>query len=421
MAVSGPGTSGTVRSTGPPAGGPVPAGARRIKAYADTVWRRLRPGERGALPVVLGLAVVWLVFQSQNGNFLSPRNLSNISVDLVGTGMIAAGLIFVLVIGEIDLSVGSLSGLAGAVYASSNVNHGVPEWLAVLLALASGAAAGALQGFFIARARVPSYAITLAGLLAWNGLMLYLLSPTGTIDINDNGFVAALTDHYFSAVWVAYGLAALGAAGYVLTAHLRVRRRKAAGVPHQPLTEIWVRAALLAALAFTAAWMLNRFQGVPLALLIFLIMVAGLDYVLRRTSYGRMVIALGGKDEGARRAGIDVLRVRVSVFMISGALAAAGGLFTASRLVSASQGTGSDGQVLINAVAAAVLGGTSLFGGRGTIWSALFGVLVIESIASGMALLGAGQPLQLVITGGVLFVAVVIDSLLHHPPARSRV
>ncbi|MBM9503385.1 sugar ABC transporter permease [Actinacidiphila acididurans] len=420
MAVSGPGTPGTVRSTGPPAGGPVPAGARRIKAYADVVWRRLRPGERSALPVVLGLVVVWAVFQSQNGNFLSPRNLSNISVDLVSTGMIAAGLIFVLVIGEIDLSVGSLSGLAGAVYAALNVSHGVPEWLAVLLALASGAAAGALQGFFVARARVPSYAITLAGLLAWNGLMLYLLSPTGTIDINDNGFVASLTDHYFSDVWVAYGLATLGTAGYVLTAHLRVRRRKAAGVPHQPLTEIWVRAALLAGLAFTAAWMLNRFQGVPLALLIFLIVVAGLDYVLRRTSYGRMVIALGGKGEGARRAGIDVLRVRVSVFMMSGTLAAVGGLFMTSRLVSASQATGSDGQVLINAVAAAVLGGTSLFGGRGTIWSALFGVLVIESIASGMALLGAGQPLQFVITGGVLFVAVVIDSLLHHPPARNR-
>jgi D-xylose transport system permease protein len=178
---------------------------------------------------------------------------------------------------------------------------------------------------------------------------------------------------------------------------------------------------VVAAVAFTAAWELNRFQGLPLALLVFLVIVAGLDFVLHHTLYGRTVIALGGGVEAARRAGVDVDRARISVFMLSGTLAAVGGLFVTSRLVSATQGAGS-GQMLINVVAAAVLGGTSLFGGRGTIWSALLGVLVIQSIASGMALLGAGQPLQFMITGGVLAAAVIIDSLLRRAQqARGRV
>lgn len=411
--MSGRETPEVAHPTGPPAAGPVPAGVRRIRRYADVAWHRLRPGERSALPVMAVLVVVGLIFQSLNGNFLSPRNLSNISVDMVGTGMLAVGLVYVLVIGEIDLSVGSVSGLTAAVYAAANVNHGVPEWLAVILALAAGAAIGAVQGFFFAVTGGPAFAITLAGLLTWNGLMLYLVGGNGTIDIDDDGFVASLTSNYFTDDRVGYGLAAVGAIVYFLTAHWRIRRRRAAGVPHEPLAEIWVRTGVFAAMAFAAAWVLNRYQGLPLALLIFLLTVAALDYGLHRTTYGRTVIALGGKGEGARRAGVDVPRVRVSVFVISGTLAAVGGLFVTSRVVSASQGTGGDGQMLINAIAASVLGGTSLFGGRGPIWSVLLGVLVIQSIASGMALLGAGPPLQFVITGGVLFVAVIIDSLLH--------
>jgi D-xylose transport system permease protein len=207
-------------------------------------------------------------------------------------------------------------------------------------------------------------------------------------------------------------LAALAAAGYVLAAYRLSRRRRAAGLPFQPLGEIWARTGVLGAVLFAAAWTLNHFQGLPLAPLIFLIVVAGLDYVLRRTHYGRAVVALGGGVEAARRAGIDVVRVRISVFLVSGTLAAVGGLFVTSQLVSATNEAGG-GQTLISAIAAAVLGGASLFGGRGTIWSALLGVLVIESIASGMALLGAAQPVQFMITGGVLFAAVIVDSLLR--------
>jgi D-xylose transport system permease protein len=380
------------------------------------VGRRLREGDLGPVPVLLALAVTWAVFQGLNRNFLSPRNLSVLSVDIVGTGIIAVGIVFVLLIGEIDLSVGSLAGLAGAVFASLNVNLGMAEWLAVLIALLCGAAAGAVHGFSFARIGVPAFVVTLAGLLAWNGVMLYLLGTETSINFSESGLVATLTSRYFDAAVVAYGLASLATAAYLLVSWHDRRRRGAAGMPYRPVSRIWVRTALLAVVAFTAVHVLRRFEGVPLALLIFLAVVVVSDLFLRRTPYGRRVLALGGGVEAARRAGVDVTRVRISVFVVSGTLAAVGGLFVASRLTSASQAPGS-GMLLINAIAAAVIGGTSLFGGRGSPWSALLGVLIIQSIASGMALLGVEPPIQFVVTGGVLYVAVVFDSLARRAVA----
>ncbi|MEU4878262.1 sugar ABC transporter permease [Streptomyces sp. NPDC021608] len=382
--------------------------------------RRLREGDLGPLPALLALAVTWAVFQSLNGNFLSPRNLSVLSVDIVGTGVIAVGIVFVLLIGEIDLSVGSLAGLAGAVFASLNVNLGMPEWLAVLVAVACGAAAGALHGYSFARIGVPAFVVTLAGLLAWNGVMLYLLGTETSINFSETGLVATLTSRYFGTAVAGYGVASLATAAYLLVALRDRRRRTAAGMPYAPVGRIWVRTALLAAAAFTAVHVLGRFEGVPLALLLFLAVVVASDLFLRRTPYGRRVLAVGGGVEAARRAGVDVTRVRIAVFVASGTLAAAGGLFVASRLTSASQVPGS-GMLLINAVAAAVIGGTSLFGGRGSPWSALLGVLIIQSIASGMALLGVDSPIQFIVTGGVLYVAVVLDSLARRAAlARGR-
>ncbi|MEW2396404.1 sugar ABC transporter permease [Streptomyces sp. NPDC046862] len=370
----------------------------------------MRQGGLGPVPVLIALAVIWVIFQGLNDNFLSPRNLSVLSVDIVGTGMVAVGIVFVLLIGEIDLSVGSLAGLAGAVFASLNVNLGMPEWLAVILAVVSGAAAGAVHGFFFARIGVPAFVVTLAGLLAWNGLTLYLLAPESAINVGDNGLVAMLTSRYFGATVATYGLAALGTAAYLLVSYHDRRRRSAAGMPSRPMSEIWARTALLAVVSFATVYVLGRFQGLPLALLIFLAVIIASDLFLRRTPHGRKVLALGGGVEAARRAGVDVARVRIAVFMVSGTLAAVGGLFVASRLTSASQVPGS-GTLLISAIAAAIIGGTSLFGGRGSAWSALLGVLIIQSIASGMALLGVDPPVQLMITGGVLLTAVAFDSL----------
>ncbi|MEU7430080.1 sugar ABC transporter permease [Streptomyces sioyaensis] len=376
----------------------------------EILKRRFHSGELGSVPVALGLVVVWIIFESLNENFLSPRNLSNLSVDIVGPGMISVGVVFVLLLGEIDLSVGSVSGLAAAVFAVLSVNQGMPEAPALLLAVLGGTMIGAIQGFFLAKVGVPAFVVTLAGLLGWNGLMLYILGASGTINIDENGLVAKLTSHYFTNVAAAYGLAALGTAAFFLTSYHGLRRRRAAGVPCRPLSEIVLRTGVLAVISLAAAWVLNQFLGLPLALLIFLVMLVGLDYVLRRTPYGRMIFALGGSVEASRRTGLNVSLVRISVFMISGTMAAIGGLFLASRVTSASQTSGG-GNLLMDAIAAAVIGGTSLFGGRGRTWSALLGVLVIQSIASGVALMGIQTAVQFMITGGVLLVAVVIDSL----------
>lgn len=378
--------------------------------YWGEFTRRMRSGELGSVPVVVGLLVIWLVFQWQDAAFLSAENLSNLSIDIVGTGLIAAGIVFVLLLGEIDLSVGSVSGLAGAVFAVLAVNHGMPEWQALLVALLVGAVVGALHGFFFARVGVPAFVVTLAGLLAWNGLMLQVLGSDGTINLSDDGLVATLTTYYFTDISVAYGTATVAVGGYFLAQFLDARRREAVGIPSRPLNEILVRTGVLAVLAFAAAYTLNQYYGMPLALLLFLVILVVLDVVLRRTSYGRRVFALGGNTEAASRAGINVVAVRVSVFAIAGTMAAAGGLMIASRIQAANQGAGS-GNLLMEAIAAAVIGGTSLFGGRGSIWSALLGMLVIGSIASGMALLGIAAAVQYMITGGVLLAAVVIDSV----------
>ncbi|MFI9271458.1 sugar ABC transporter permease [Kitasatospora sp. NPDC052896] len=388
-----------------PAGRP-PGG----RAQLGDVARRLRGGELGSLPAALGLVVIWVVFQSLDSQFLSPRNLSNLGVDIVGPGLIAVGLVFVLLIGEVDLSLGAVSGLAAAVFAVLNVNQGLPEWLAIVAALLVGAAIGLAQGFLFARIGVPAFVVTLAGLLIWNGLMLNVLGASGTINLHDQGLVPALTDRYFTVPAVGYGLAALGTVAFFLASYHDGRRRRAAEVPARPLGEIVVRTTGVAVIAFVAAYVLNRFEGLPLALLIMLAFVVGLDFVLRRTRYGRKVVAIGGGVEAARRSGAKVVRVRISVFAASATLASIGGLFLASRVASVGQTSGST-NLLINAIAAAVIGGVSLFGGRGTTWSALLGILVIQSIASGMVLLGIQPAVQSMVTGGVLLAAVILDSL----------
>ncbi|MFF7733440.1 MULTISPECIES: sugar ABC transporter permease [unclassified Streptomyces] len=381
-----------------------------LKGYVTEYRRKMKSGDLGSIPVVIGLAIIWIIFTSLNSNFLTAGNLSDMSVAMVGTGMIAVGIVFVLLLGEIDLSVGSVSGVAGASFAVLNVTNGMNEWLAFVLAIITGTVAGALHGFFFAKVGVPAFAVTLAGLLFWNGLMLQILGDNGTINLDPDGVVAQLTSYYFSDVAAAYALAAVVTAGFFLSSFLENRRREAAGVPSRPLSETIVRTALLAVLAFAVAIVFNQYKGLPLAVVIFMVVLLVTDFVLRRTSYGRKVFALGGSVEASRRAGINVEMVRISVFAISGTFAAAGGLFIASKIAAANQGAGG-GDLLMNAIAAAVIGGTSLFGGRGRTWNALLGVLVIVSIQYGLALEGIASPVQYMITGGVLLATVVIDAV----------
>ncbi|MFI6809716.1 sugar ABC transporter permease [Streptomyces luteogriseus] len=381
-----------------------------LKGYVTEFRRKMKSGDLGSIPVVIGLAIIWIIFTSLNSNFLTAGNLSDMSVAMVGTGMIAVGIVFVLLLGEIDLSVGSVSGVAGASFAVLNVTNGMNEWLAFVLAILTGTVAGVLHGFFFAKIGVPAFAVTLAGLLFWNGLMLQILGSNGTINLDPDGVVAQLTSYYFSDVAAAYALAAVVTAGFFLSSFLGNRRREAAGVPSRPLSETIVRTVLLAVLAFTVAIVFNQYKGLPLAVVIFIAVLLVTDFVLRRTSYGRKVFALGGSVEASRRAGINVEMVRISVFAISGTFAAVGGLFIASKIAAANQGAGG-GDLLMNAIAAAVIGGTSLFGGRGRTWNALLGVLVIVSIQYGLALEGIASPVQYMITGGVLLATVVIDAV----------
>lgn len=381
-----------------------------LKGYLTEFKRKLHAGDLGSIPVVIGLILICVIFQSLNSNFLSAKNLSDISVAMVATGMMAVGIIFVLLLGEIDLSVGSVSGVSGAIVAVLSVTHGLNEWLAVLVALASGASIGAIHGFFFARLGAPAFAVTLAGLLFWLGFMLQLLGDQGTINLDDEGVVGNLTTYFFSDVAAAYGLAAAAVAVFFLSSFVDSRRRQAAGVPSRPLGDIVFRTALLAVVSFAAAFMFNQYKGLPLALVLFLAVLVLTDFVLRRTAYGRKIFALGGSVEASRRAGINVTAVRISVFAIAGTFAAVGGLFWASKIAAANQSAGA-GDLLMNVIAAAVIGGTSLFGGRGRTWNALLGVMVIVSIQYGLQLQGIATPIQYMITGGVLLATVVIDSV----------
>ncbi|WP_372509490.1 sugar ABC transporter permease [Streptomyces humicola] len=378
--------------------------------YLREFKRRMRSGDLGSMPVIVALILIWGIFQGLNSSFLSANNLSTVAFNVVGIGMIAVGIVFVLLLGEIDLSVSYVSGLAGAVFAVLSVYHGVPDYLALVLGLVTGAAIGALQGFFFAKVGVPAFVVTLAGFLAWNGAMLWVLGKNGTINLPTNGLLYNLYNYTFSDVAAAYGLALIGTVVYLAASLWETRRRRSAGVPFRPLSEIVVKTVLLAIVAFGAAAVLNQASGLPLCVLIFLLVVVGLDLVLRRTAYGRQVFAVGGGIEAARRAGINVAWVRISVFMISGTMAALGGMFLAGQVNSA-QSTQGGGNTLMEAIAAAVIGGTSLFGGRGKTWSALLGALVIVSIQQGMYILNLNTAIQYMITGAVLLAAVVVDSV----------
>ncbi|MEY9844918.1 sugar ABC transporter permease [Streptacidiphilus sp. MAP5-3] len=384
-----------------------------LQGYVNEFVRKVRGGELGSLPVIIGLIVIWAVFSLNDGKFFAPSTAEFVAYYMVGVGLLSIGLVFVLLLGEIDLSVGSVSGLAAAFFAVISVNDGLNPWLAVLLTLAGGALVGALQGWVFAKIGVPAFVVTLSGFLAWQGVMLWLLGSTGTINLPDTGLIHFLSGNsYFLGgdISGAYILAALAVASLAVGSFLEQGRRRKAGVPFRATGEIVLRSVLLAIGAFGVAYVLNQASGVPNAAVLFLALLIIADFVLRRTAYGRKIFAVGGNIEASRRAGISVSAIRISVYAISGAFAALGGLAIAAETGAAGQ-AGSDPNNLMMAIAAAVIGGTSLFGGRGRVWSALLGMLVISSIQSGLYMLGLNLDIQYMIMGVVLLAAVVVDSL----------
>lgn len=372
-------------------------------AYID----RLKTGELGALPVIFGLIVIGVVFYSQESAFLSAFNLTNLALQISAVGILSIGVVWVLLLGEIDLAIGSLSGLAAAVCVVSNLDGGVPGWLAIILGLAVGAGVGLAHGLIITMLRVPSFIVTLAGLIGWQGVLLYTLGSGGTRNITDDQ-ILALTDTFFAAA-VAWPIAIVLIGLLVGSDHWRRISRKRAGLVSEPFASMLIRHVIVGAAGIVAVAVFTSDRGLPLAVLILLALVVIFDLVARRTQFGRHVFAVGGNPEAARRAGINVERIRILVFVMSGAFAAAGGIMYASRLLAVNQASGS-GSVLLLAIAGAVIGGTSLFGGRGTIYAALLGALVLGSVANGIALLGLSSDFEFMITAAVLLAAVVVDA-----------
>jgi D-xylose transport system permease protein len=388
-----------------------------VRGMAALALRRIRQGEIGPLPVIFGLIVIAVIFQTQNTNYLRPLNLTNLLVQVTPFGIIAIGVVLVLLLGEIDLSIGSVSGFCAGIMAVLSVKHGANGWLALVVAILSGTGIGFVIGVWRSKLQVPSFVVTLAGLIGFQGALIYILGSTGTINLND----AKITDlaNRVLPVWMGWTLAIMLIAAYALgRLTLRVRRARA-GLRSEPMAVFIARMIFLAGplLGMVALMSVNRspgefarIEGVPLAVVIFLGLIVVFDLVMRRTRFGRDVYAVGGNEEAARRAGISVDRIRITVFCLSSTLAAFGGILAASRLFAVNQSSGAS-DTLLNSIAAAVIGGTSLFGGRGNIWSALLGALVIGSIANGMDLLALESSVKFMITGSVLLAAVTIDAV----------
>jgi D-xylose transport system permease protein len=389
-----------------------------VGAYAKRWWTDVKSGELGSLPIFVGLIIIAVVFQSQNDRFLTASNFVNLILQTAPYAVIAMGVTFVLLLGEIDLSIGFVSGVGGVMTAILLTPDGNELPVAVVFAIVFGAgiAIGTLHGLIITKIGVPSFVVTLAGLLAWNGVVLLLIGSRGTV-ILQNDFIIGIAND-FMAPGVAWILMIVATALYALIQLSRVRSRRKAGLQTDPMLIVALRiVGLGAALAIVVA-VANQDRGIPYAALLVGALLLFWTFVLNRTRFGRHVYAVGGNAEAARRAGIDVDRVKIACFAFCSFMAVLGGIVLASRLRSVDTNTGG-GQALLYPIAAAVIGGTSLFGGRGTMKAAILGALVMLSIDNGLGLTGLSSGTKFVLTGGVLLLAVTVDSISRRGRAQS--
>jgi len=402
-----------------PAGGPIgTAPADEGTSFSlRRAFAALARGDLASVRVLLGIAVIWTIFQIANDRFLSAVNLSNLTLQIAATATISIGVVLVLLLGEIDLSVGAVSGLAAGVMAVLAVQHGWAPILGIAAGLGVGVAIGAFNGLIVTRFGVPSFVVTLAGLLAWQGALLWVLGDTGSVNLPPS-IITDLTTTFFDPV-VGWILGAAAVAAYAASRLAVRRRREAAGLGVSPLSGLALQLGVIAAAVVAAVAILNADRGVPLAAVIVVVLMILFTFITERTRYGRHIFAVGGNEEAARRAGINVNRIKVSVFTLASMLAAAGGILAASRLLAVNQQSGS-GDVLLLAIAGPVIAGTSLFGGRGYIWSALLGAVVIGSISNGMDLLALDSDVKFMITGAVLLGAVTIDAVTRQRREASR-
>ncbi|GAA2573032.1 ABC transporter permease [Winogradskya consettensis] len=389
-----------------------------VASHLHDYWGRVRGGDIGSLPAVLGLIVLCLVFGIARPTFFSATNFANLFPQGAAVIFIAMGLVFVLLLGEIDLSAGFASGVCGAVMALLMADHGWSWYTAIPAALVTGLVIGFVLGFLVAKLGIPSFVVTLAGFLAFQGILLVLLSGGKIVSIRET-FVLSLANKNVPAVW-SWIIAIIAIAAYAGVQFLKVRNRAVRGLVTDPMGIVLARIAGLAVLLLVAVAVLTKersinplvisVKGVPIVAPIIAVVLVVWTFVLGRTAYGRHIYAVGGNTEGARRAGIPVDRIRISVFVIGSFMAAIGGIIAASRANSVDPNSGGS-NVLLYAVGAAVIGGTSLFGGKGRVFDAVIGGAVIAVIDNGMGLMGFSSGTKFIFTGLILLLAASVDAL----------
>jgi D-xylose transport system permease protein len=406
-------------STAAPAEVQAAAAEESLAAILRGRWEALKGGDVGSLPVVVGIVGITLFFYLKQSIFIEPGNFTNLIGQMAAVTVIAVGVVFVLLIGEIDLSIGYVSGIAGVVVAelqAPSSGHQWPGLVAIACAIGAGAAIGALQGAIVAIVGVPSFVVTLAGLLIWQGVILKDLGTEGVIGIQDKQ-INDVANYVLTKNW-GWTIAIVFTAGLAAASLGAWWSRRRAGLPTgNPILTVG-RIVFFGGLAFAAVWRCNQSRGVPLVGLIVLFVVVLGAYVAGRTTFGRHVYAVGGNAEAARRAGINVKLIRILVFMISGSMAALGGIIFASRL-NAVDLTAGGGTILLDAISAAVIGGVSLFGGRGRVSGALFGGLIIGMVANGIDLVGYTDAVKFITTGLILLAAVTLDTVARRRQAAA--
>lgn len=389
-----------------------------IKQSANDWWSKVKAGQVGALPALLGLFVLCIVFGTQSSVFLTPGNLANLLTQAAAVIVIAMGLVFVLLLGEIDLSAGYAAGVCGALLVIMITERDYPWYLAFPISVLAGIFLGGVIGYLVAQLKIPSFVVTLATFLAFQGLLLLLVGEGGTIRIEDPVILAVENKNLsVSYSWIFF---LLTAGAYLLSGLLKFRKRKKAGLVDN-LFKLWViKTFVLIAIGTLATWVLTversnnpdlvSLRGIPYVVPVILVLLVGATFVLSRTSFGLHIYAVGGNAEAARRAGINVKMVRITAFMICTGFAAVAGMIFVSRANSISPTTGGS-STLLYAVGAAVIGGTSLFGGKGKVSDAILGGLVVAVIDNGMALLGYPAGIKFMVTGAVLLISATIDAV----------
>lgn len=426
--------------------------------YLETFLKRMRSGDLGSLPIILGWLVLVIIFQTQNENFLTARNFVSLIQQMAGIMTIAIGVVFVLLLGEIDLSISYVSAVAavlialllrnpatipgiGPVFEALGMNESMPWYLALLLALGTATLIGLVQGLIITKFQLPSFVVTLAGFMVWSGVVLILVGGAGTVIVQDSVVIGVANYFLPDFVYVAgsgfttnpemfegaslssnvsWVLALIFVLLYAFYRLSRARDRRKQGVASQPVIIVVLEVLAVSLFTFAVVYVANLDRGLPMIAIILVLLLFVFSFLALRTRFGRYVYAVGGNMEAARRAGINVDWVKIRVFMISSFMAGMGGVVLASRLRSVATDAGG-GDLLLNSIAAAVIGGTSLFGGSGRVTNAFLGALVIATVANGMGLLGLSAGVKFVVTGLVLLAAVLIDAITRRGQKSSGI